>query len=97
MVQIGGLVQEFYVGESEKEQQGAQAVAVSGGNAKSQQAEGGKVGVHPPARPRLDPAKAEVGEVVGRLDVQFADPAVGKEPGHYEHAHQPEHDAEDCQ
>ncbi len=79
------------------EQQGAQPVPVPGRDVQRQQAKGGKVGVHSPTRPGLDPAESQVGEVVGRINVQRIDPSVGKNPDYNKDAHQAERDANDRQ
>ena len=78
MVQIGSAVQQFYIGETDEEQSGAQAGAETGGDPQAYQPQNGEVDVHAPARPGFQPAKAEVGEVMGRIDVERADPSVSE-------------------
>ena len=94
MVEVGGFVEEFDVDESGEEEGGAEAVAVAEGDADGEDGEGGEVGVHSPLGPGLDPAEAGVGEVVGWLDVELVDPAVGEEAGDDEEGGEAEGDAE---
>ena len=94
MIQVGGSVQQLNVGEADAEQGGAQTQPESRRDAEAEQAEGGKMRVHPPARPGLQPAEAEVGEVVGRLDVERPNPAVGEVTDDCGKAQQTERDSE---
>ena len=93
VVEVGGLVQQLDVGKADGEEGGAGAPAAAGGDAEAQQGEGGKVGVHPPCRPGLDPGESGIGEVVGRRQVEGINPAVGEKAGDGGQSEEAEEDA----
>ena len=78
VVEIRGSVDQLNVREADAEQDRADPRTVAGGDSQAEQAQGGKVGIHAPARPRLHPAESQVGEVMGRFNVERADPAVSE-------------------
>ena len=78
VVEVRSSVDQLNVGEADAEQRRADSRTAAGGDAQADQAQSDKVDVHSPAGPRLHPAEAQVGEVMGRINVERADPAVGE-------------------
>ena len=77
MIKVGRAVEQLNIGEADAEQRRANPVAVSSGNADAEQTQRGKVGVHPPAGPGLQPAKPQIAEVIGRFNIKLVNPSVG--------------------
>ena len=93
MVQVGGLVQQFHIGETDAEKGGADPPAIPGGDADAQQAQRRKVGVHSPAGPGLYPAEPRISKVMGGRNVEGINPAVGEKAGDRQQPQQAEQDA----
>src|SRR5712672_1315598 len=77
VVQIGGLVYEFDVSESEKKQGDANAVIKTERDTKGEGAKQNKVRIHERAGPGANPFEAGVSKVKDRFEIELADPAFG--------------------
>src|SRR3989304_4517643 len=87
VVEIPCLVEQEDVGDAQKEQRRAQAVAEAEHDASRQDAERAEVQVNEGSGPGPNPAEAEVREVEFRMDVVSGDPASMEKLGQL-----PEHD-----
>ena len=94
VVEVGSTVQQLDVGEAGEEQRGTSPGTATGSDPQAEQAKDDKVDVHPRARPGLQPAKAQIGEVISRLNVKRANPPVSEVSYNDGQTEQAEDDAE---
>ena len=94
VIEVETPVDQLHVAETDREETGRQAVAVSEGDAEPRQADHQEMEVHPRLGPDPHPFEAGIGEVIRRLDQERLDPTPGEEPDDEDHADDPEPDAE---
>ena len=95
MIEVGGLVDQFDVGEADGEEEHGGAGADAEDDGDGEEREGGEVEVHPRGGPSGDPLEAGVLEVMCWGGVELIDPAVGEEADDRGEADCAEGDAED--